>query len=440
MNTDIQSPAGLVSPESAPENAKGNIHRGYNTARNRLTPLAAKRICEPGLYHDGGGLYLQVSVSANSRALNEATVNKSWVYRYRLHGKLRGMGLGSFKDFSLAEARERATKLRQLVADKIDPIDERLSRAKAIEAQRSIEISFKECAERYYAQEAPYWKNAKHSAQWINTLKAHAFPIIGKLKVHQVGKSELNKVLEPIWSSKPETASRLKQRLRAVLDWAAAKDLYPNYSHDMWRDIKKGLGPNRRGERVHHSACPHRDVAKVIKCMKESDSQAIVKFAFEFTVLTAARSGESRLMTWAEVNWDEKVWVIPGSRMKAGKEHRIPLSTRCVELLTEAQKLTGDQPFVFCHSKNGKSFSDAVFTSLLHKGLGLPYTMHGFRSTFRDWGTDKTNHPRELLEVALAHLPGNQTEHAYWRGDALERRVTIMEDWALFVGGSKEPF
>lgn len=398
--------------------------RAYSTARDRLKSLEVARINEPGVYHDGAGLYLQVSPAGT----------KSWLFRYRLHGRTREMGLGSFQDFSLAEARERARLQRQLVADKIDPIDQRDEKAKQAHKVIAQGISFEECARDYHAQEADHWKNEKHRNQWINTLRDYVFEKYGRRKVHTIGKSEVLDMLRPIWKTKPETASRVRQRIKTVLEWASAKDLYPDYPYSMWTDIAKVLGANRREkERKHHSACPYEQVNTVISKVRASDSQDIVKLAFEFTVLTAARSGETRGATWSEIKWGDRLWVIPGERMKAHKEHRVPLSDRCIEILKEAQKLTGDAPLIFCHPKKEKQFSDAIFTSLLHKGLDLPYTMHGFRSSFRDWGSEKTVHQREMLEVSLAHLPGDQTEKAYWRGDMIERRRQLMEDWAGYA-------
>ena len=398
--------------------------RAYSTDRDRLKALQVKRIEEPGIYHDGGGLYLQVSPAGT----------KSWLFRYRLHSRMREMGLGSFKDFSLAEARERSRLQRQLVADKIDPIEQRDARSQVAKAVAAQEISFEECARDYHKQEAAHWKNPKHKDQWINTLRDYAFDKIGKRKVHTVGKTEILAVLTPIWKAKPETASRVRQRMRAVLEWAAAKDLYPNYPHGIWDQIAKALGKNKKdGERAHHAACPYAEVSKLVAAVRASNSQDIVKLAFEFTILTAARSGDTRGAEWSEIKWDDRMWVIPGSRMKAKKEHRVPLTARCLEILGQAQELTKRSPLIFCHPKTMKPFSDAIFTSLLHKGLEVPYTMHGFRSSFRDWGSEKTNHPRELLEVSLAHLPGDQTEQAYWRGDMIERRMALMEEWAGFA-------
>jgi integrase len=411
--------------------------REYSTARDRLKALQVGRMKEPGLYHDGAGLYLQIS----------SVGTKSWLFRYRLHGRVRDMGLGSVQDFSLAEARERARLQRQLVADKIDPIDQRDARSADARTIVSQAISFEGCARAYHKQESVHWKNEKHKAQWINTLRDYAFDKLGNRKVHTIGKTEILAVLEPIWKEKPETASRVRQRMRAVLEWAAAKDYYPNFPHGIWDQIAKALGKSRKdGAKAHHAACPYNEVGKLIAALRASNSQDIVKLAFEFTVLTAARSGETRGALWPEIKWDERLWVIPGERMKAKKEHRVPLTDRCIEILKQAQTITGKtrskmKPLIFCHPRTKKEFSDAIFTSLLHKGLDVPYTMHGFRSSFRDWGSEKTSHPRELLEVSLAHLPGDQTEQAYWRGDMIERRLKLMNEWAAYAttvhGGPK---
>lgn len=415
--------------------AESPAARQYRTDRNRLSPLFVKRVSEPGLYHDGGGLYLQVTEN-RSKDGAEAGPNKSWVFRFRLQGRLRSMGIGSTKDFSLADARERATKSRQLVADKIDPIEERNERASALAESQSREITFEKCARTYHEREAPMWKNPKHAQQWINTLDTYAFPAFGNKRVGQVRKSDILKALEPIWRKKPETARRVKQRIQTVLTWAAAKDYYPGYDHGMWAQIATDLG--KAGDKAkHHAACPYRLVGEVIQKVKDSDSADIVKLAFEFAVLNASRSGEVRFMPWSEIATDD-IWTIPGERMKAGKEHRVPLSTRSRAILNEAKKITGHHVLVFCHPETGKPFSDAVFTSLLRKGVKQPYTMHGFRSSFRDWGSEATAHPRELLEVSLAHLAKGSTEAAYWRSDVIEKRSFILSDWATFLALSSD--
>ncbi|MDO9115660.1 MAG: Arm DNA-binding domain-containing protein [Polaromonas sp.] len=238
---------------------KGDAPRPYSSARDRLKSLTVTRISDPGTYHDGGGLYLQVSPKGT----------KSWFFRYRLHGRLRDMGLGSFMDFSLAEARERARIQRQLVADKIDPIDHRDGKATQERAKIAQQISFKKCAEDYHAKNKHAWKNPKHQDQWINTLTAYAFPAVGNRMVHSIGKSDVLKILEPIWHVKPETASRVRQRIKTVLDWAAAKDYYPSYPHGMWVEIGKALGKSTRiSGKQHLAACPYKDVSEVIAAVR----------------------------------------------------------------------------------------------------------------------------------------------------------------------------
>lgn len=398
--------------------------RSYSTARDRLKALQVSRIVEPGLYHDGGGLYLQVSAAGT----------KSWLFRYRLHGRVRDMGLGTLSDFSLAEARERARQQRQLVADKVDPIDDRDAKSLAAKTLIAQEATFEQCAKECHKQMAPHWKNDKHSAQWLTSLETYAYPKIGRKKVHSLVKDDLLAVLRPIWRSKHETASRVRQRMRSVLEWASANNNFPGYRPEIWTDVAVLLGKGKAAyEKDHHAAAPYAEVGRLIAAARASGSQQIVKLAFEFTILTAARSGETRGALWSEVDWTDKQWIIPKERMKARKEHRVPLTARCMDILREAKKLTGELELIFCHPETKKAFSDAIFTSLLHKGLAVPYTMHGFRSSFRDWGAEKTETPRELLEVALAHLPGDQTEAAYWRSDVVERRLAIMEAWGLYA-------
>lgn len=394
----------------------------YSTALDRLKALQVQRPMEAGLYHDGGGLYLQVSESGS----------KSWLFRYRLHGRVRDMGLGSYEDFSLAEARERARQKRQLVADKVDPIDARDAQSLAAKAMIEQEATFETCAQECHKLLKPTWKNDKHSAQWLSSLETYAFPKLGNKKVHSILKEDLVAVLRPIWNEKNETASRVRQRIRSVLEWASANNHFPGYRAELWTDVAVLLGPTTAGKE-HHAAAPYSDVGRLILEVRASASRDIAKLAFEFTVLTAARSGETRGALWKEIDWDECVWVIPPERMKAKKEHHVPLSTRCLDILRMAKTITGHLPLIFCHPESKKPFSDAIFTSMLHKGLGVPYTMHGFRSSFRDWGAEKTETPRELLEVALAHLPGDATEAAYWRGAVLERRLKLMEAWSAYA-------
>lgn len=387
---------------------------------------------KPGYYLDGNGLYLQVS----------QTGSRSWILRYTLSGKTREMGLGSLSAFGLAQARERAQRARQLLADGIDPIERRSSERKAIaehrNAERARSKTFEDCAREYHEASADEWKNAKHAAQWINTLKQYVFPKFGGLPVGEVMKAEIVSVLTPLWKSKAETASRLLQRIRTVLNFAAARDYSAGKDAEFWEQVKMALGPNERARKVeHHSACPYPLVGSVLRAVAAGPSSAIVRLAFEFTVLTAARSGETRGALWSEIDEKTRCWNIPEERMKAGRPHNVPLSARVSEVLAEAKRLRdaglvmSDMGLIFPNT-HGLPLSDMVFTQLLRR-MGVAYTMHGFRASFRTWGSEQTRYEHEMLEFALAHTVGNQTVRSYMRTDMLEKRRQLMEDWSHFV-------
>lgn len=387
---------------------------------------------KPGYYLDGKGLYLQVS----------KTGSRSWIFRYTLHGKTREMGLGSLNAFGLAQARERAQHARQLLADGVDPIDKRDEGRKALVAHRTAERArlktFEDSAREYHEASADEWKNAKHAAQWINTLKQYVFPKFGPLPVGEVGKTEIVAALTPLWKSKAETASRVLQRIRTVFNFAAARDYCAGRDAEFWEQIRMALGPNERARKVeHHNSCPYPLVGSVLKEVATGPSSAIVKLAFEFTVLTAARSGETRGALWSEIEKDGSYWNIPEERMKAGRRHNVPLSARAAQILVEAKQLrdmgivTSEMGLIFPNTQ-GLPLSDMVFTQLLRR-MRLEYTMHGFRASFRTWGSEQTRYEHEMLEFALAHTVGDQTVRAYMRTDMFEKRRQLMEDWSAFV-------
>ncbi|WP_454914146.1 tyrosine-type recombinase/integrase [Variovorax gossypii] len=403
------------------------------TRRSVLTDSAVRsKNKEPGYYLDGNGLYLQVS-KAGSR---------SWIFRYTLQGKAREMGLGSLDTFGLAQARERAQRARQLLADGIDPIDKRNEEHKTIAAHRTAERArlkvFEDCAREYHEASADQWKNAKHAAQWINTLTQYVFPKFGQMPVGEVDKAEILSVLTPIWKSKAETASRLFQRIRTVINFAAARDYTSGKDAEFWEQVKIALGPNERARKVeHHNSCPYPLVGSVLKEVSAGPSSAIVKLALEFTVLTAARSGETRGALWSEIDHDGRCWNIPEERMKAERRHSVPLSARVAQILQEAKQLrdaglvSSESGLIFPNTR-GLPLSDMVFTQLLRR-MRLEYTMHGFRASFRTWGSEQTRYEHEMLEFALAHSVGDQTVRAYMRTDMLEKRRQLMEDWSAFV-------
>lgn len=393
----------------------------------KLTPLAVRRLSRPGYHADGAGLYLQVGDGGA----------RSWVLKYHLHGRVREMGLGSVKTYTVDEARERARKYRQLVDDGIDPIEHRRNE----KAQRAVEAgqrkTFEEAAREYVRLHQGRWRNAKHAQQWTNTLQVHAYPTIGQRDVDSITKADILAILEPIASDKAETASRIRQRIRAVLDWSAARDWRRNHNPALWDEVARALPIVPKAKRTRHfAACAYAEVGSVIHAVRESTATDLVKLAFEFIVLTAARSGEVRGMTWGEVDLKGKTWIVPPARMKAHREHRVPLSERAAEILKAAFKLTAKHDagdLVFPTAK-GKAYSDMVFTALIRR-LGYEFTVHGFRSSFRDWAGETTGHPRDVIEAALAHQLQDKTEAAYFRSDLFEKRRALMVDWAAHCAG-----
>ena len=394
------------------------------TRQNLLSdPAVNSKRKAPGYYLDGHGLYLQVG-PGNAR---------SWVLRYTLNKKTREMGLGSVDTFGLAKARERALHYRQLLADGIDPIAHRqLARDASVKAA-SASKTFAECAHEYHQAHADNWKNVKHGDQWINTLTSYAFPKFGQIAVGDVSKAHILAALTPIWKTKAETASRVLQRIRMVLNYAAAKDYSKGLDAEFWQQVKLALGANDRARKVeHHSSCPYSDVSALLAQVQVGGACVLTKLAFEFSILTASRSGEVRGARWSEFDAGFTSWTIPGERMKSAREHRVPLSVRVQAILKEAKlSREGKSDLVF---PNGKDvpLSDMVFTQLLRR-LGVPYTMHGFRASFRTWGLEATNYPDEMLEFALAHVVGDQTVRAYARSDMVAKRRQLMQDWAEYL-------
>jgi integrase len=381
-------------------------------ARERLSAVAVKNAVKPGFYHDGGGLYLQVSQFGT----------KSWILRYTIDRKTRDMGLGPVLDWSLAEARERAKKFRQLVDDKVDPIEHRRKEQEARSAERESRKTFDECALACHEKMASNWKNPKHSDQWINSLTNYAFPVIGKLDVSSVGKKAVADVLKPIWLIKVETANRVLQRIRAVLTYASAHDYYPGYDLKMWDELPQLLPQRPDKKKAHFASCPYAEAATLIAQLQASSLSELLKLAFEFTVLTA------------EIDFDKKMWTIPDSRMKMDIAHLVPLSDRAIEVLQRAYAIAPHSELVFPSPSSRKQFSDQAFTKVvLNETLKVKYTAHGFRSTFRVWAGEQTTYPREVCEHALAHNIMNAVEAAYARTTFVEQRRSLMQDWSNFL-------
>jgi len=393
---------------------------------DKLSALKVKNLQKAGWYPDGKGLYLQVSNAGS----------KSWVYRYQVNGKEKRHGLGSLLAVSLVRARKAAEHCRQLRSEQIDPIEHKrkLELDKQLKVARAI--TFKECALAYIESHKAGWRNRKHESQWRNTLDTYAYPVIGHLSVQDIDTSLVMEVIEPIWFTKTETASRIRQRIENILDWAKVRGHRIGENPALWRGHLEKLLPKRtKVQKVkHHNAMPYTEIPDYFRSLRIIDTLAAKTLAF--TILTASRTGEARGALKSEINKKEKLWNIPDDRMKSGRPHRVPLNTECLRILKEAENYQRDS-FVFPALTKKKPISDAALLKLL-KQTHPDLTVHGFRSTFRDWCAEMTAYPRELAESALAHTLKDQTEAAYQRGDMLEKRRKLMDAWSDYCLKGKQ--
>lgn len=339
------------------------------------------------------------------------------------------------EELSLAQARDIAAIYRLKVRAGIDPLSEREQQAEAsrlAQAQVAAErVTFRAAAESYLASRASTWRNAKHRQQWHNTLNTYVFPSLGELPVADIGTAEVLSVLEPIWKSKAETANRIRGRMEAIIDAARARGYFSGENPARWRGhLDKILPARQRLSRGHHAALPYDLVPEFLEQLRAR--KAVAAMALEFAVLTAARTGEVLGATWEEIDFEKRMWVVPADRMKAGREHRVPLSSRAIELLTETNKL--ESPFLFPGQRGGKLSGMAM--AMLLRRMGHVVTVHGFRSTFRDWASEMTAFPHEVCEMALAHTIANKAEAAYRRGDVFDKRRMLMDEWAQFCSSA----
>ena len=389
---------------------------------NALTPLAVKN-AKPGRHADGGGLHLLVKESGA----------RSWVYRFMLSGKSRDIGLGAAgpDGISLADARDARDALRLKVKAGIDPLEERQREATealaAAQAAKITGMTFKAVAETYIGANEGSWRNDKHRQQWKNTLATYVYPVIGELPVAAVGTAHVLQILEPIWKAKAETASRVRGRMETILDAAKARGYREGENPARWRGhIAQILPVRSRLTRGHHKAMPYDAIPAFVGALHKRE--AVAALALEFTILTAARSGEVIGATWAEVDLDKAIWTIPADRMKAAKEHRVPLSPRAVAILEGLQPLGSE--YLFPGAKGGKLSGMAM--GMLMRRMKVDATVHGFRSGFRDWAAECTGYAHEVAEMALAHTIENKVERAYRRGDLFDKRRRLMDDWAIY--------
>lgn len=392
----------------------------------KLSDRKIRSPLKPGLYADGLGLYLQVG-AGNA---------KSWIYRYRSNGRLRDMGLGPLHTVSLAEARRLAEDLRVKRQNKIDPLAERQLVTKLAEPAPVKVITFEQCAMEYVAAHASGWKNAKHAAQWTATLETYVYPVFKTKSVADIDVDLVMKVLQPIWNQKTETASRVRGRIERILDWARVKNLRSGDNPARWQGhLSFLLSPrNKVAKVVHHAALPIGETPAFMVRLRSEDS--VTARALEFCILTATRTSETLEMKWDELDLENLLWTIPAERMKAAREHRIPLSTRALAILMDMQKLRFSD-YVFPGLRRNRPLSNSALGMALERHGQPNVTAHGFRSTFRDWAAERTDFANEVVEMALAHTISNKVEAAYRRGDLFEKRRNLAQAWADFCESAK---
>jgi integrase len=388
-----------------------------------LSALEVGRHRTAGHHAVGGvaGLYLYVN----------DTGARCWVLRVMVGSKRRHMGLGGFPDVPLAAARLKARNARDEISSGIDPIAQREAQASQLRARQATEKTFQQAAQAYMDTHGDVWKNPKHRAQWGTTLETYAYPVLGKLLVRDVSQEHVLNVLEPIWKSKNETASRLRGRIEAVLDWATVRKYRSGENPARWKGHLDKLlaAPNKVQRVVHFRALPIDMMAGFMADLRQREGTAAR--ALEFAILCASRSGEVRGVTWSEIDLEARVWTIPSDRMKAGKEHRVPLSESAIRIIQRQPRLASSE-LVFAAPRGGQ-LSDMTLSAVLRR-MNVDAVPHGFRSTFRDWISERTSYPRDLAEQALAHTLENKVEAAYRRGDALEKRRELMQAWDEFCG------
>lgn len=387
---------------------------------HRLKAVHLKKLQGPSKHCDGGGLWLYVS-DANAGF---------WVFRYRLHGRDREMGLGPLTDVSLSDARDLAKHYRGLKRDGVDPYEAREAERHRRALEAASNLTFKECAERLLRSKEDAWRNEKHRKQWRSTLETYAYPVLGDLPIQGINVGHVMRVLEPIWKKKPETASRLRQRVEAVLAWATAQELRDGDNPARWKGHLENLLPAiSKTKRVrHHAALPWQEMPAFMQALRRREGTAAR--ALELLILTAARSGEIRGATWEEIDLEARTWTVPAERMKARSEHVVPLSDPAVSLLEALPRLK-DCPYVFFSSRGGP-LSDMALSQLTRR-MEVAAVPHGFRSTFRDWAAESTAYPHEVAEMALAHTIKSAVERAYRRGDLMTKRRRMMADWAAYL-------
>jgi len=385
---------------------------------NKLSAAKVNAITKRGLYADGHGLYLQVAKGGS----------KSWAFRYMFRGERHKLGLGPVHLVSLSEARQQALDLQRELFNGVDPLQKRKREQAEREAAEAKTMSFREAAEAYIAAHRPGWKNVKHAQQWQNTLATYCYPVFGNMPVSDIDTPHVMKALDRIWAKKPETASRVRSRVENVLSWATSAGYRAGENPARWNGHLKNLLPAKTkvAKVRHHPALPYADIGPFMAELR--DMEGVSPRALEFLILTATRTNEVLEARWDEIDMEERLWVIPADRMKAGREHRVPLSDRAMEILRGLPREKGND-HIFIGNSNG-GLSNMALAMVLRRMNREGVTVHGFRSSFSDWAAERTSYASEVREMALAHAVGNKVEAAYRRGDLFEKRRRIMDDWA----------
>ncbi len=388
---------------------------------NKLSILKIKNLSQRGRYSDGNGLYLQIS----------KTKTKSWIFRYKFQGEEKQLGLGSINLVSLSDARQKVLEFRKQVLEGQDPISNKRLKERNEKIKKSKEITFSKCAEAYISSLEPEWKNKKHIQQWRSTLATYVFPMIGELSVQDIDTTLVVNVLKPIWITKTETATRIRSRLELIMGWATVRGYRSGENPARWRGHLDKLlpKPSKVSTVKHHKALKLHEIHRLILELRRQT--CFSSKALEFLILTASRTSEVLNMKWNELSLDASLWTVPALRMKGGKDHTVPLSKSALEILNFMQTFKCDE-YVFPGFREGRPLSNMAMLKLT-KRLGYSITVHGFRSTFRDWAAEHTNFSRETAEAALAHTIKDKVEAAYRRGDLILKRRVMMEEWSKFI-------
>lgn len=388
------------------------------------TAIQIKNLKEVGKYSVGDGLYVVIKKQGS----------KSWIYRYTVHGKQREMGLGPTDEVTLAEARDIASDNRRLIRNGIDPIAKRDQEMMRLRVETARTITFRECSLEFIESQRSAWSNQKHIKTWEGSLQKHVFPFIGDFPIKEVSKDLVVRVLKPIWNSRTETASRIRARIERIISYASAMGYRTGENPASWKGNLDHIFPHQTkvAPVSHLPAVPIDETPEIFKALNGNDT---VLKALQFLILTASRTGQTIAAEWSEINLYEKTWIIPAERMKSRREHRVPLSTQALEILNSMSSRTQNR-FIFPGRIGGRHISEMSFLMTMRR-LGRSEVPHGFRSTFKDWASERTEYPNEVSEMALAHVVSNKVEAAYRRGDLFEKRRSIMQDWADFCSSHK---